>query len=79
MAYHLKNPEVERLMDELARLAGVRKVDALRIALRNELERRRPEPSLVEKSQEFARDLKARTNPTGEKPADKLWIDSLYE
>lgn len=79
MPYHLKNPEVERLMDDLAATAGVKKIDALRIALKNELERRRTEPSLAEKTLKFAADLQARSNPAGGKSADKAWIDSLYE
>ncbi len=37
------------------------------------------EPSLVERSRAFVAEVRARSNPEKGLPADKAFIDSLYE
>lgn len=64
---------------ELARLKGTGLTEAVHTALRNELEREQGKPSLVDLGVDFCRQLRARGNPNRGRPADKAFIDSLYE
>jgi antitoxin VapB len=79
MPYLIKNPEVETLLKRLADARKVTKVEALKGALRSELDREAARPSLVDRIAEKRRALLAKTDPASGKPADKAWIDSLYE
>jgi len=79
MALFVKDPEVDRLAERLVAIRKVSKTEAVRQALLHELEREGAIPSLVEQGVEFCRALRARANPGGGKPADKAFIDSLYE
>lgn len=79
MALYVKDEEVSALAEQLATLRRTSKTRAVRDALRRELARLRGEPSLVEIGVAFCRDLRARGNPQRGKPADKAFIDSLYE
>jgi antitoxin VapB len=53
--------------------------EAVHDALQNELEREQGKPSLVEISAVFARKLREMGDPAKAMPADKAFIDSLYE
>jgi antitoxin VapB len=75
----VKDPEVDRLAERLVAVRKVSKTEAVRQALLHELEREGAIPSLVEKGVDFCRALRARANALGGKPADKAFIDSLYE
>lgn len=79
MPLYVKDSEVEALAAKLASLRNVSKTEAVRDALRHELERETGKPSLVEVGIRFCRDLRARGNPQRGKPADKAFRDSLYE
>jgi len=79
MALYVKDEEVGQLAERLAALKRKTKTEAVRQALLNELEREGAVPSLVEQGMEFARKLKARGDPQKALPADKAFIDSLYE
>ncbi|MDR4306236.1 type II toxin-antitoxin system VapB family antitoxin [Chelatococcus sambhunathii] len=79
MALFVKDPSVDVLAERLMRLKKVNKTEAVRIALENEIARERDKPDLVERTAEFVRQFKARANPQGGSPADKEFIDSLYE
>jgi antitoxin VapB len=79
MPLFLKNAEVEALADRLARLRGVTKTEAVRRALVRDLAREDARPDIVEAGLAFARILRARTSPELGRPADKAFIDSLYE
>lgn len=79
MALYIKDPEVNKLAERLMRLRKATKTEVVRQALRNEIEREKAKPSLVEASVAFCRALRAKGNPEKGKPADKEWIDSLYE
>jgi antitoxin VapB len=79
MAFHIKNPETDALARKVAAAKGLGLTQAVHEALRNELARTASEPSLIEKSLEFSRRLCAKGHPELGKPADKEFIDSLYE
>lgn len=79
MPLYVKDNEVEALATRLASLRNISKTEAVRAALRRELERETGTPSLVEIGVRFCRELRARGNPQGGKPADKAFRDSLYE
>jgi antitoxin VapB len=66
MASHIKNPDA----DGLARRAT---------APGDELAPEGVKPSLVELSMKFSREVRARGDPKKGQPADKAFIDSLYE
>lgn len=79
MALFVKNPEVDELAGLLAAIRKVSKTEAVRQALEHELERVGARPSLVQQGVDFCRALRARGNPERAQPADRAFIDSLYE
>ena len=78
MPLYVKDPEVDALAERLAKLRRVSKTEAVRRALARELEAEQAEPSLVEKVRALSREARARAGPGG-LPADKAFIDGLYE
>lgn len=79
MAFHIKNAETEALARRLAALRRVGLTEAVTGALRNELEREEAKPDLVERALAFSRRVRAEGRPDLGQPADKAFIDSLYE
>ena len=79
MPLFVKDPEVDRLADRLVAIRKVSKTGVVRQALLHELERERAIPSLVEQGVDFCRALRARGDQAKALPADKDFIDSLYE
>lgn len=79
MALYIKDAEVGELAERLAALHKISKTEAVRRALRHELERARAHPTLVERGVEFARALRASGDRQAARPADKPFIDGLYE
>lgn len=79
MAFHIRNPETDALARKVAAVKGVGLTEAVHEALRHELERAAPEQDLIEASHAFARRLRQLGNPERGLPADKEFIDSLYE
>lgn len=79
MSLYVKDPDVNRLADQLAALRKLSKTEVVRQALQHELERERAKPSLVELGVDFCRALRAKANPHLTQPVDKAFIDSLYE
>lgn len=84
MPLYVKDPEVDQLAERLSRLGGISKTEAVKRALRRELERLEA-PSgppgssdALDQILALTRDLKARQGPNP-LPADKAFIDSLYE
>ncbi len=63
MALYVRDPEVDRLAGRLAMLRRISKTEAVKAALRNELDREEAVPSLIEQGLEFARQLRARGDP----------------
>lgn len=81
MPLYVKDREVGELADRLARLKKTSKTEAVRQALKNEIGRsdvERPASPRVEEIMRFVRELREKAAPGGQ-PADKAWIDSLYE
>ncbi|WP_185983051.1 type II toxin-antitoxin system VapB family antitoxin [Aureimonas mangrovi] len=79
MPLYVKDQEVGELATRLATIKGTSKTDAVRVALKHELERAKP--SYDAKLAELRRiqaDLRAKAKPGG-LPTTKEWIDSLYE
>ncbi len=79
MAFHIKNRETDALARRVAALKKTGLTEAVHTALVHELEREQAKPSLAERSREFALALRAKGNPSRGLPADKDFIDSLYE
>jgi antitoxin VapB len=79
MAFHIKNAETDALARRVAALKKTGLTEAVHTALAHELERENAKPSLVERTLQFAREVRARGNPEKGLPADKAFIDSLYE
>ncbi len=79
MPLYVKDPEVDRMAEQLSRIARISKTEAVRRALRRELERVEPPSEFVERGLAFTRALIARGDPKNGLPVDKAWIDSLYE
>lgn len=79
MAFHIKNSETDALARRVAALKKSGLTEAVHSALQHELEREQGKPSLVEIGLKFTRDLRARGNPAAGRPADREFIDSLYE
>jgi antitoxin VapB len=79
MAFHIKNAETDALARKVAALKGTGLTEAVHNALLNELRRERSKPTLVDRSIEFARQLRAKGDASKGLPADKAYIDSLYE
>lgn len=79
MAFHIKNAKTDALARRVARLRNVGLTKAVHVALENELARAKVEPSEIDVWVKFARDFRASGNPEKSLPADKAFIDSLYE
>ncbi|NBB52385.1 transcription factor [Rhizobium sp. CRIBSB] len=79
MALYVKDPEVDALAERLSRISRITKTEAVRRALRRELEQVETPSDFVERGLAFTRALVARGNPAEGQPVDKAWIDSLYE
>lgn len=78
MALYVKDPEVDRLVSELAEIRKTTKTEVIKQALRLEMEREQKD-DFVERVMEFARRVKAMGDPSKIQPVDKAFIDSLYE
>jgi antitoxin VapB len=79
MALYVKNSEVSRLAGDVAAALRVSKTEAIRLALVHELERVGAAPSLVERGMAFVHALHQSAPQDRGAPADKAFIDSLYD
>lgn len=77
MAFHIRNPETDRLARKVAALRGVGLTEAVHEALKRELERDSLQPPLEERILDFGRRLRAEGDPDRGRPADKTFYDSL--
>jgi antitoxin VapB len=75
MPFHIRDPETDALVRELARRRGVGLTEAVREAVRRELEREEKKPSLWERTADIRARLNAHPDP-GFK-ADKAFYDWL--
>jgi antitoxin VapB len=78
MALYVKDPEVAHIAAQLAERRKTTKTEVIRQALRHEMQREQND-NFVERIMEFARQVKAKGDPTKIQPVDKDFIDSLYE
>lgn len=76
MPLYVKDQEVSELADRLAAMRGLTKTEAVRQALQNEIAK--AHPSRVEQALAIGERLREMAGPHG-LPADKAFIDSLYE
>ena len=79
MPLYVRDPEVDALADRLMTLKKVSKTEAVRQALRHEIEREQAKPDLVAQIAEYSSRFRARIDPIKVQPVDKAYIDSLYE
>jgi len=77
MAFHIRNPETDRLARKVAALRGVGLTEAVHEALKRELERERAKSSSVEIALEFVKRFQTQRDPKKSLPADKAFYDSL--
>ena len=75
MAFHIRDEETDTLVRELARRKGVGLTEAVKLAVRNQLNNEKPEESLREKLRNIA-DSIAEYPKTGVK-LDKKFFDEL--
>ena len=78
MALYVKDPEIDRMAERLSRLSRISKTEAVRRALRRELEHVEGPSEFVERVLAFTKELNARAGPD-RGVVDKAWVDSLYE
>jgi antitoxin VapB len=79
LAFSIKDRKTQELARKVAASKGLNIAQAIHEALRNELERELEKVDLVERGMAFARALRAQAGAEAGKPADKEFIDSLYE
>jgi len=79
MPLYVKDDDVDRMAERVATLYRITKTEAVRRALRHELEKVQASPTLVDRGVAFMRALQARAVPGAARPADKAFIDNLYE
>ncbi len=79
VALYVKDPEVDQMAERLSRIGGISKTEAVRRALRRQLEQVETSSDFVERGLAFTRALIARGDLAEGQPVDKAWIDSLYE
>ncbi|MDM9627130.1 type II toxin-antitoxin system VapB family antitoxin [Rhizobium sp. S152] len=79
MALYINNDDVEELAEKLATSRKQSKAEVIRQALLHEIERDKDDESLVERGLAYGRALRARAGEDRGPPADKAFIDSLYE
>lgn len=79
MPIYIRNRETEALARKLSEMKAVGLTEVIHDALESELQRETAKPSLVERSEEFVRRLHARADQSKGLPADKAFVDWLYE
>jgi antitoxin VapB len=77
MAFHIRNPETDRLARKVAALRGIGITEAVHEALARELERESGRGTLEDRILEFGRKLRAGGKPQQGLPADKAFYDAL--
>jgi antitoxin VapB len=77
MALYIKDSEVDALAGELAAAKNLNKTEAVREALKHELERHRGKPSVVDLAVRFSRELRRRGRTKRGRKADKRFFDEL--
>ena len=79
MAFHIKNPRTDELARKVAKAKGVSLTAAVHQALEHEYKRETGRSDFVERTMEAVRQFQEKGDRTKGLPADKAFIDSLYE
>lgn len=82
MPLYVKDPEVVRLTEDLARRRGINKTEVIRQALRNEIAREAPPEEAsdyMKKVMAAAQTFWNKGSPENSLSVTKEWRDSLYE
>lgn len=79
MAFHIKNPETDALARKVARIKRTTLTAAVHEALEHEIERAGGESDRLHKARELVRQFQELGDRSKGLPADKAFIDSLYE
>ncbi len=83
MPFHIRDPETDQVVRELARKTGLTMTDAVRIAASEKLARVEQDEAVKDKRafRERIKDIQDRTASRGSTglKADKAFYDSLYE
>ena len=77
MAFHIRNPETDRLARKVAALKGVGLTEAVHVALEQQLAHEQAKSNSVEIALEFVKRFQAERDPVKGLPADKAFYDSL--
>jgi antitoxin VapB len=76
MAFHVRDPETDELVRKLAKKKGKGITDAIREAVKHELEREEPKLSLWERTADIRARLNANADPNF--TPDKAFFDDLW-
>jgi antitoxin VapB len=77
MAFHVRDPEADALVRTLARNSGLGITEAIKVAVREKIERDRQAKPLIERIHEFQKKVLSR--PATGLEADKSFYDSLSD
>lgn len=77
MAFHIRNPETDRLARKVAALKGIGLTEAVHEALAQQLAREEAKSTSVDIALEFVKRFKAERDPEKSLPANKAFYDSL--
>lgn len=75
MSFHVRDPETDALVRELARARGVGLTEAIKLATRAELERGRAMPSFLDEVRKLQSEIASRRRPGV--VIDKAFFDEL--
>jgi antitoxin VapB len=80
MPLYIKDPDVDELARRYQKLSKANsKTDAVRQALKRAVDELAGKPTLADIAASLCRDFRAMANPSRGEPADKAFVDSLYE
>lgn len=79
MGYVIKRPQTLKLLDQLAADSGQQKIEVIHAALDALRKSNAEKPTVWALTQEHGRALRELGRPGEGRPADKAFIDSLYE
>lgn len=79
MAFHIKKPETDTLARKVATVKGTSLTQAVHEALEHELQRETGRSAFMEEALDLVRRFRARGDRSKGLPADREFIDSLYE
>ncbi len=79
MAFHIKNPDTDALARKVARVKGLSLTEAVHQALEREYRRETGRSALMEDALDIVRRFQEKGDRSKGAPADRSFIDSLYE